>query len=120
MIVGLKNYIPYVIQVLTDVSINGQWLANKMEDNIKRLVDINFHVLGIVTDNHSTSVRAFSNILNKYGNSNFSLLHRNNHSKRTYLYFDTVHFMKDIRNNLLNSKKLVFPAFEFSDFNIQC
>ena len=27
---------------------------------------------------------------------------------------------KYIRNNLLNSNKFVFPAFEFSDFNIQC
>ena len=25
-----------------------------------------------------------------------------------------------IQNSLLNSKKFVFPAFEFSDFNIQC
>ena len=36
---------------------------------------------------------------------------------RTYLFFDMVHFVKNIRNNLLNNKKFVFPSFEFNLFN---
>lgn len=43
-----------------------------------------------------------------------------NHLKRTYLFFDTSHLVENIRYNLLNSMKLMFVAFEFSDFNIQC
>ena len=64
-----------MIQALPKVSLNGQWLANKMEGNIKRLVDINFIVCGIVTDNHSTYISAFSNMK--------QMLHPNNHLKRT-------------------------------------
>ena len=48
MIVALKHSIPYMIQDLREVSITGQWLANKMEDNVKRTVDANFIVRGIV------------------------------------------------------------------------
>ena len=34
--------------------------------------------------------------------------------KKVYLFFDNVHLLKNIRNNLLNSKKFLFPAFGFS------
>lgn len=42
------------------------------------------------------------------------------HSKRAYLFFDTVYLVKNKRNDLLNSKKFVYPAFGFSNINIQC
>jgi len=35
-------------------------------------------------------------------------------SCNTFLFFDSVHLLKNIRNNLLNSKNFVFPAFSFS------
>ena len=47
------------------------------------------------------------------------MLHRNYYSKRTCFFFNTVHLVKN-RKNFLNSKKLIFPAFEFIDFNFQC
>ena len=75
---------------------------------------------GIIKDSHSVYVRDFSNILNRYGNSYFSIFHTNNDLKRTCLFFTTVHLVKNLKNNFLNSKKLMFPAFEYSDFNIQC
>ena len=34
---------------MPEVSINGQWLANKMEDSIERLADTNFGYRGNVT-----------------------------------------------------------------------
>ena len=42
-----------------------------------------------------------------------------NHGKRTYMFFDTVHLLKNIRNNLLNTKKFVFPEFSYNQGNIQ-
>jgi len=42
-----------------------------------------------------------------------SIQHPTNVSK-TYLFFDNVHLLKNVRNNLLNSKKFVFPAFNFT------
>ena len=41
-------------------------------------------------------------------------------TNRVYFFFDTVHLLKNIRNNLLNVRKFVFPAFSFqiSDLNL--
>ena len=35
---------------------------------------------------------------------------------KTYLFFDMVHLIKNVRNNLLNKKKFVFPKFSFDLF----
>ena len=43
--------------------------------------------------------------------------HSANHGKRTYMFFDTVHLIKNIQNNLLNAKKFVF--FSYNQGNIQ-
>ena len=91
-----------------------------MKHNIKNLAGTNFIVRRIVKENHFVNVRALSNIFKKGGRSNFSMLHRNYYSKRTCFFFNTVHLVKNIRKNFLNSKKLMFPAFEFIDFNFQC
>ena len=37
--------------------------------------------------------------------------------KKNYLGFNTVHLIKSIRNNLLNNKRFIFPAFTFEKFN---
>lgn len=62
----------------------------KKEGDIKRLA-----VRGFVTDNAS----AFSIIFKKCRNSKFSILHLYSHSKRTYLFFDTVSLVKNISKN---------------------
>ena len=33
--------------------------------------------------------------------------------KKIYLFHDTVHLMKSVRNNLLNYKRFIFPSFKF-------
>ena len=35
---------------------------------------------------------------------------------KIYLFFDSVHLLKNIRNNLLNNKRFIFPAFNFDGF----
>ena len=35
------------------------------------------------------------------------------------MVFDTNHLIKNIRNNLLNAKKVVFPRFSYNQGNIQ-
>ena len=34
MVVGLKESIPFVVQTILEVTFNGQWLAEKISDNI--------------------------------------------------------------------------------------
>ena len=41
--------------------------------------------------------------------------HPGNFEKEAYLFYDTVHIMKNIRNNLLNWKEFLFPEFFYNN-----
>ena len=77
---------------------------------ISSLSSIGFSVHIIVTDNHTSNVSAF-NILRKMHNSDNPLYFK--HQQNTNKTFDNVHIVKNIKNNLLNAKKFVFPTFSF-------
>ena len=51
MVVALKESIHLVVQTIPEVTFNGQWLAEKISDNIGNLKEIRLCVQGIVTDN---------------------------------------------------------------------
>lgn len=116
MVVGLKKSIPYVVQAIPEVSFTGRWLSEQIADNIENLARCGFCVRALVTDNHSANVNAFNSLKNLF-NSDSSLFikHPINHGKRTYMFFDAVHLVKNVRNNLLNGKKFVFPEFKYND-----
>ena len=56
MVVGLKESIHLVVQTIPEVTFNGQWLAEKISDNIDNLKEIGLCVQGTVTDNISYKV----------------------------------------------------------------
>ena len=56
MIVELKEFIPFVVQTILEVTFNGQWLAEKISDNNDKLIEIGLCVQRIVTDNTSNEV----------------------------------------------------------------
>ena len=67
MVARLKQSTPFVDQAIpqpsqanTEVTFNGQWLAEKISDNIDNLIEIGLSTRSIVTDNHSANVHAFS------------------------------------------------------------
>ena len=56
MAVRLKQSTPFVVQAIPqpsqanpEVTFNGQWLAEKISDNIDNLIEIALRVRGIVT-----------------------------------------------------------------------
>ena len=66
MVVRLKQSAPSVVQAIpqasqanTEVTFNGEWLAEKISGNIDSLKEIGLCVRCIVT-NHSANVNAFS------------------------------------------------------------
>ena len=71
--------------------------------------------LNIVCDDHSSSVAAFKLLLSECGLSSESPFIKYNGDK-IFLFHDTVHLVKNVRNNLLNYKRFLFSAFEFNDF----
>ena len=56
LVVELKQSIPFTVQTIPEVTFKGQWLAEKINDNIDSLIEIRLCVQGIVTDNISYKV----------------------------------------------------------------
>ena len=63
MVVRLKQYTLFVVQAFPqagqanpEVTFNGQWLTEKISDNIDSLMVIGLSVRSIVTNNHSDSL----------------------------------------------------------------
>ena len=66
MVGRLKLSTPFFVQAIPqarqpnpEVTFNGQWLAEKISDNIDNLIEIGLSVRGMVTDNHAANVNAF-------------------------------------------------------------
>ena len=116
MFVGLKESILYIAQTILEVKFSGEWLADKMSNSIDGLTSAEFCVQGIVTDNHASNVHAFSSLASIFNSDSHQYIkHLSNFDKKTYLFYDTVHIMKNIRNNLLNEKKFVSSEFIYND-----
>ena len=112
IIVALKEPIPYIVQPIPEVKFSGEWLADKMSNCID-LTSAEFCVRGIFTDNHASNVHAFSSVTAIFNSDSHQYInHPGNFGKKTY--YDAVHIMKNIRNNLLNGK-FVFTDFIYTD-----
>ena len=104
MIVGLKESVPYVIKAIPEVQYLGQ---SETAECINSLRASEFNVWCVVNDHHS--FKRLHNNFQRY--SNLYVQNPGNGWNNTFLFYDSVHLLKNIRNNLLNTKKLVFPAF---------
>ena len=69
----------------------------------------------IICDNHPSNVSAFKKLLecSNQDHDNLFMLYE---SRKFYLCFDTVRLIKNVRNNLLNHKRFLFPSFTFNGF----
>ena len=116
MINSLKKSIHFVIKAVTEIRIEGKWLSKHTDNCITSLNSGRFDVCPIISDNHSTNVLAFKYLFNMYGNEQKGeniINHPCNTTNHIYLYFDPVHLLKNIRNNLFNSQRFIFPSFKF-------
>ena len=114
MIVGLKENTPFVVKAVPETKITGSFVASHIWEVIGNLAEVGFNVRGVCADNHSTNVAGFYELLHEYPSTNKTdaFQHPANKS-HTYPFFDSVHLLKNIRNNLLNAKSFSFPEFEF-------
>ena len=120
MIVGLKQSVPHVIQAIPEVTITGEWLAEKISASLHSLAQTGFTVRGIVTDNQNSNVNAFKSLKQKFGKGDqLFIQHPSNPHKNIYLFFDTPHLIKNVRNNLLNSRRFVFSQFDYKKDGIE-
>ena len=82
---------------------------------MKTLKNCGFRVRAIVSDNHSANVLAYNLLLKEFGHLDDNLFIEHDYQK-IYLLHDAVHLIKNVRNNLLNYKRFIFPAFENDGF----
>ena len=71
MVVRLKQSTTFAVQAIPqlsqanpEVTFNGQWLTEKIIDNIDKLIEIGLTARDIVTDNHSANANTFSALKN--------------------------------------------------------
>ena len=67
-------------------------------------------------DNHTDNFSAFTKLILQFGENNESLF-INFQLQKIYLFYDTVHLIKNVRNNFISKKRLVFPQFSFFEFD---
>ena len=101
MINSLKKSIPFVIKAIPEIKIEGKWLSEHIDNCITSHNSVGFNVCAI---NHSTNVLALKYSFNLYGNEQKGeniINHPSNTANHIYLFFDPVHLLKNVRNNLL-------------------
>ena len=82
---------------------------------MKTLKNCGFRVRAIVSDNHSANVLAYNLLLKEFGHLDDNLFIERDYQK-IYLLHDVVNLVKNVRNNLLNYKRFILPAFEYDGF----
>ena len=82
------------------------------KDNSSHTIFILRQVKGVVCDNHATSFLACKKLKEEYLDEvkSLNIIYQR---QRVYLFHDTVHLVKNIRNNLLGNKRVLFPEFDF-------
>ena len=118
MIVSLKKSVPFVVKAIPETTINGKWLSEQIDSVLSSVHECGFQVRAVVPDNHSTNVSAFNYLLKKYGNDDKpnTITHPSKPNCTIYFFYDAVHLMKNIRNNLVNNRRFEFPSFSFDGF----
>ena len=75
---------------------------------------MNMQAEGVVCDNRPSNVSAFKKLIAECGNDEKNLHISIDESNKIYLFYDTVHLIKNIIHNLLGRKRFIFPSFSYS------
>ena len=115
MVVSLTSSIPFMIKAVPLTKISSDIVCSGIISCIEILTQNNFYLRGITSDNHPTNVSCYGKLLKQFPStiSSECILNPSDREKHIYLLFDTVHIIKNIRNNLLSSKYYQIPEFNF-------
>ena len=98
-IVSLKESILYIAQSRTEVLINEKWLKIEINEYILNVKETGFKVHAVTADHHFANVNNFSHLLKTYSRDKKLYIYHldNNKLFKTYLFFDIVHVIKNIK-----------------------
>ena len=89
-------------------------VKKEADDCILKLNETGFKVCAVVADDHSANVNAFSYLRSIYDDKKRCIYDSaNNRLFKTYLFFDMVCLLKNIRNTHRSRKKIAFLSFGF-------
>ena len=120
VIVGKRKNVPFVVKAVPESKIDGKWLSGQIMEGMQSLHEIGFHVRAVILDNYLSNVSVFNKLFSKYGNESHEnvVLHHSTSDRRTYLFHDSVYLLKNVRSNLLKSRRYIFPEFHGSCFTL--
>ena len=122
MIVWFEESIGYVIKSSPETTINATWLRDELFECLDILYQCDFNVCGaIIYNNRKSKMSTFRKLLER-NNENIDNLCVNYQCKKLYLFYDSVHLIKNIGNNLLSCKRFIFLSFtlhRFRDIDLQ-
>ena len=115
MVVSLKQSTPYILKAIPLTKINHHIVQDGILNCISML-NQHFNIRAVVCDNHSTNVSAYKHLTSLYPCliRDNAMTNPSDPEKYTCLIFDTVHLIKNIRNNLLANRFFQVPFLEMS------
>ena len=118
MISSLSSKFKDVVHLLPVHTINHEMLFKVIKKIILGLEEIGFKVICVVTDNNKINSRAMQSFVNPPKLS-FVYPHPKDTTRPLFYLIDTVHLLKNIRNNWINQKNIgkcmYYPNFKSDD-----
>ena len=120
MVVSLKQSTPYFIKAIPLTKINYHIVQDGIINCVNMLSRRDFNIRAVVSDNRSMNVSAYKHLkaLHPCSMRHNAIANPLNPDKYIYLFFDTVHFVKNNRNNLLATKFFQTPALETTPMDL--
>ena len=115
MVLSLKKSISYIIKAIPIVKLSKQIICEGILNCMKILNDADFQLRCVISDNHQYNVSSFNTLMKDLSINGKNYCIKNPMTdKNIYLFYDTVHLVKNIRNNLLGRRFFTVPKFELS------
>ena len=115
VIVGVRKNASFVVKAVPQSNTERKWLFGQIIESIQSYHEIGFQVRAVISDNYPSNGSAFNELFSKYGTESHEniILHHSTSDRRTYLFYDSVHLFKNVRNNLFTPGNLFFLNFIF-------
>lgn len=111
MIISPFGHFKEVVRLLPVQSLSGNALKEIVFETIKYIQLHGFKILAIITDNNRVNQNMFKQFSDTYYITNPDYA-----NDKIFLTYDSVHILKNIRNNWINlkdpEKSFIFPSFE--------
>lgn len=120
MIVSVNSKFKEVVHISPVSKINHESLFNFIKSIILKLEQIGYKIFCVISDNNALNSKAMNNFSN-HNKLSIVYPHPADNSRPLFYLFDSVHILKCIRNNWLNSKPnqiMQYPNFDSGEENI--